>query len=177
MTMDKDLLGIYLSDHLAGATAGSRRMRRLADAEREAPDGQDLQRIANEIEEDRGTLLSIIEAEGIEARWYKTAMAKVGEAVGLVKSNGTLFHRSPLTSLVELEFMRMGVTAKFDLWTTLRHSELSARQDFDRLLERAMRQLQELEAAHVRRAEVLRGPAQSGESAASPAPVDAQATS
>src|SRR5215203_3164099 len=109
MTMNKDLLGIYLSDHLAGATAGCRRMRRLADAERQATDGEMLQRIADEIDQDRTTLLSIVEAEGIEPRWYKTAMAKVGEAVGVVKSNGTLFHRSPLTSLVELEAMRMGV--------------------------------------------------------------------
>ncbi|HZX56488.1 MAG TPA: hypothetical protein VFE86_17500 [Ilumatobacteraceae bacterium] len=159
--MENDLLGIYLSDHLAGATAGCRRMRRLADAEQQAPDADALQRIAKEIDEDRATLLSIIEAEGIEPRWYKTAMAKVGEAVGVVKSNGTLFHRSPLTSLVELEGMRMGVTAKFDLWTALKHSELSGRQDFDRLLERATRQLQELEVAHVRRAEVLRGARQS----------------
>ena len=177
MTMDKELLGIYLSDHLAGATAGARRMRRLADAERQAPDGQDLRRIANEIEEDRATLLSIIEAERIEASWYKTAIAKVGEAVGVVKSNGALFHRSPLTSLVELEGMRMGVTGKSDLWTALRHSELSTRHDFDKLLERARRQLQDLEAAHVRRAEIFRGPRQGGESVASPPPVDAPATS
>jgi len=159
--MDKDLLGIYLSDHLAGATAGSRRMRRLADAEDKASDGDVLQRLAKEIEEDRKTLMSIIEAEGIEARWYKTAIAKAGEAVGVLKSNGTLFHRSPLTSLVELEGMRMGVTAKYDLWTTLRHSELSGRQDFDQLMQRANRQLQELEEIHVRRAEALRGARQS----------------
>jgi len=161
MTMDKDLLGIYLSDHLAGATAGSRRMRRLADAEDKASDGDVLQRLAKEVEEDRKTLMSIIEAEGIEARWYKTAIAKAGEAVGVLKSNGTLFHRSPLTSLVELEGMRMGVTAKYDLWTTLRHSELSGRQDFDQLMQRANRQLQELEEIHVRRAEALRGARQS----------------
>jgi hypothetical protein len=159
--MDKELLGIYLSDHLAGATAGSRRMRRLADAEQKAPDSDVLQRLATEIEEDRKTLMSIIEAEGIEARWYKTAIAKVGEAVGMLKSNGTLFHRSPLTSLVELEGMRMGVTAKYDLWTALRHSELSGRQDFDQLMQRANRQLQELEEIHVRRAEALRGARQS----------------
>jgi hypothetical protein len=155
--MEKELLSIYLSDHLAGATAGSRRMRRLADAEQKAPDSDVLQRLATEIEEDRKTLMSIIEAEGIEARWYKTAIAKAGEAVGMLKSNGTLFHRSPLTSLVELEGMRMGVTAKYDLWTALRHSELSGRQDFDQLMQRATRQLQELEDAHVQRAQVLGG--------------------
>jgi len=155
--MDKELLGIYLSDHLAGATAGSRRMRRLVDAEQQAPDADVLQRIAAEIEEDRATLLSIIESEGIEPRWYKTAMAKVGEAVGLLKTNGAIFHRSPLSSLIELEGMRIGVTGKLDLWTTLKHCGLSGHQDFDRLIERANRQLQELETAHVRRADVLRG--------------------
>jgi len=157
MTMDKELLGIYLSDHLAGATAGSRRMRRLADAEQQAPDAPVLQRIATEIEEDRATLLSIIEAEGIEPRWYKTAMAKVGEAVGLLKTNGALFHRSPLTSLVELEGMRIGVTGKLDLWTALQHAQVAGNQDLDRLIERANRQLQELDQAHARRADLLRG--------------------
>src|SRR4051794_18313518 len=157
MTMDKELLGIYLSDHLAGATAGSRRMRRLVDAEQQAPDADVLQRIAAEIEEDRATLLSIIESEGIEPRWYKTAMAKVGEAVGLLKTNGALFHRSPLTSLVELEGMRIGVTGKLDLWTALQHAHVAGDRDLDRLIERANRQLQELDQAHARRADALRG--------------------
>src|ERR1041384_3666517 len=103
MTMASELMEIYLTDHLAGATAGSRRMRRLADAERRAEDANTLQRIANEVEEDRATLLSIIEAEGVEPRWYKTAMARLGEAVGMLKPNGQLFSRSPLSSVIELE--------------------------------------------------------------------------
>jgi N-acetylglucosamine kinase-like BadF-type ATPase len=79
--MPNELLEVYLTDHFAGAAAGSRRMRRLADAERAAEDGSVLERIANEIDEDHTTLLSIIKAEGIEPRWYKAAMSRVVEAV------------------------------------------------------------------------------------------------
>jgi len=157
MTMASELMEIYLTDHLAGATAGSRRMRRLADAERRAEDANTLQRIANEVEEDRATLLSIIEAEGVEPRWYKTAMARLGEAVGMLKPNGQLFSRSPLSSVIELEGMRMGVTGKLDLWSALRHTELANRRDFDALIDRATRQLQDLDEAHTRRAAVLDG--------------------
>jgi len=130
-------------------------MRRLADAERAAADGDSLQRVADEIDEDRTTLLSMIHAEGIEPRWYKSAMARVGEELGVLKTNGALFHRSPLTSLVELEAMRMGVTGKLDLWSALKHSALADREDFDSLIERATRQLHALELAHARRAAVL----------------------
>jgi hypothetical protein len=44
-----------------------------------------------------------------------------------------------LTSLVELEVMRMGVTGKLDLWTALRRTPLAERRDFDALIERAQR--------------------------------------
>jgi hypothetical protein len=155
--MPNELLEIYLTDHCAAAAAGSRRMRRLADAERSAEDGSTLERIANEIEEDRTTLLSIMKAEGIEPRWYKSAVSRVAEAVGTLKTNGQLFHRSPLTSLVELEGMRMGVTGKLDLWAALQRTPLAERRDFDALIERASRQLHDLDEAHARRAAVLDG--------------------
>jgi len=155
--MPNELLEIYLTDHCAAAAAGSRRMRRLADAERRSEDGSTLERVANEIDEDRTTLQSIMKAEGIEPRWYKSAMTRVGEAIGTLKTNGELFHRSPLTSLVELEVMRMGVTGKLDLWTALRHTPLAERRDFDALIERAQRQLHDLDEAHTRRATVLAG--------------------
>jgi reverse gyrase len=74
--MSNELLEIYLTDHCAAAAAGSRRMRRLADAERRSEDGSTLERVANEIDEDRTTLQSIMKAEGIEPRWYKSAMTR-----------------------------------------------------------------------------------------------------
>ena len=153
--MSDDLLAIYLTDHLAGATAGCKRMRRLADHERSADDGATLDAIATEIEEDRQTLDEVIRAVDVSPRWYKTATAWLGEQVGLLKTNGRLFRRSPLTSLIELEFMRMGVTGKVALWQTLQHTELREHFDFGELIDRAERQLNGLQAAHEARASVI----------------------
>lgn len=153
--MSDDLLAIYLTDHLAGATAGCKRMRRLAEQERAASDGAALEAVATEIEHDRQTLEAVMAAADVSPRWYKTVAARLAEGVGLIKTNGRLVRRSPLTSVVELEMMRMAVTGKAALWETLRHTDLSDRFDFDELIERALRQRHTLETAHQRRAGVV----------------------
>ena len=152
--MSDDLLAIYLTDHLAGATGGSNRMRSLADHERSASDGAVLATIASEIEEDRRTLIRILAAAHVTPRRYKMAAAWLVERAGLLKSNGS-FRRSPLTSVLELDFLRMGVTGKIALWESLRHTDLRDEFDFDELLARATRHLQGLEAAHDRRASIV----------------------
>jgi len=152
--MSDDLLAIYLTDHLAGATGGSNRMRSLADHERSASDGALLATIASEIEQDRRTLIRILAAAHVTPRRYKMATAWLIERVGRLKFNGSL-RRSPLTSVLELEFLRMGVTGKIALWESLRHSDLTDEFDFDELLARASRHLQGLEAAHDRRASIV----------------------
>ena len=153
--MSDDLLAIYLTDHLAGATAGCKRMRRLADHETSADDGATLAATATEIEQDRQTLSEILAAVQVSPRWYKSASAWLAEQAGLLKTNGRLVRRSPLTSVIELEFMRMGVTGKVALWESLKHADLGDQFDFDELLERANRQLQVLETAHHIRASVV----------------------
>ena len=124
--MSDDLLAIYLTDHLAGATGGSNRMRSLADHERSASDGATLATIASEIEQDRQTLVRVLDAAGVSPRRYKMAAAWLVERAGLLKSNGS-FRRSPLTSVIELEFLRMGVTGKISLWESLQHTDLRDR--------------------------------------------------
>lgn len=154
-TSQHDLLAIYLTDHLAGAAGGSRRMRRLATAERDAVDGRELARIADEIEEDRLALRSMIDDAGIRPRWYKSVAARAAEAAGMLKLNGTVFRRSPLTSVLELELMRMAVTGKLALWGALHDTVLTERHDFDVLIDRARAQLRDLEVAHTRRTGIL----------------------
>ena len=124
--MSDDLLAIYLTDHLAGATGGSNRMRSLADHERSSSDGAVLATIASEIEQDRRTLIRILAAAQVTPRRYKMAAAWLVERAGLLKSNGS-FRRSPLTSVLELEFLRMGVTGKIALWESLRQTDLRRR--------------------------------------------------
>ena len=113
------LLGIYLNDHLAGATGGLELARRVARSSLMPADARVLQRLAAEIAADREALLKIMAALGIPARSYKRYAAWIGEKAGL-KLNGYLLTRSPLSSLEELELLRLGVEGKAAGWRTLR---------------------------------------------------------
>jgi hypothetical protein len=144
------LLGIYLNDHLAGATGGLELARRTAGAHRGTAAATTLTRLAKEIEEDREALLEIMSALDVPVRQYKVASAWAAEKVGRLKLNGRLLDRSPLSSLVELEALRLGVEGKASLWRTLvlvaKHEQSLDSAPLDTLLYRAGSQLETLEA-------------------------------
>jgi hypothetical protein len=79
------LLGIYLNDHLAGATGGVELVRRAARGCRDSETGGALDALAAEIAEDRATLLDIMAALGVSPRRYKVYAAWAGEKVGRLK--------------------------------------------------------------------------------------------
>jgi hypothetical protein len=149
-TTDPTLLGIYLNDHLAGSTGGIELARRTAGAHRGTEAGTTLTRLAKEIQEDRETLLEVMAALEVPVRQYKVAAAWAAEKVGRLKLNGRLLDRSPLSSLVELETLRLGVEGKACLWRTLllvaEHEPRLDASRLDALLERASSQLESLEA-------------------------------
>lgn len=114
-----DLLDIYLSDHFAGATGGVALIRRIA----ESHDGEaksELTRVADDIDDDRTALREIMRRVGARPRRYKAVGAWVGEKFARLKSNGRLFRRSGLSSVLELEAMQLGVEGKAALWLALR---------------------------------------------------------
>src|SRR5437868_5947452 len=117
---DPSLLGIYLNDHLAGATAGLELFRRAAGAHRQTAAGPALERLTQEINEDRDALLGIMKAVGAPVRQYKVIGAWLAEKAGRAKPNGRLLSRSPLSSVVELEGLRLGVAGKASGWRLLR---------------------------------------------------------
>ncbi|WP_158887178.1 hypothetical protein [Amycolatopsis anabasis] len=154
----KQLLGVYLNDHLAGAVAGSELANRLAGAERGA-DGATLNRIADEIAEDRRALLEIMAALEVDARRYKVIGAWWLEKIARLKPNRRLFQRSPLSRLLELEALRLGVEGKALGWRTLRNlienADVVVADRLDRarvteLIARADRQADELEDLRLR---------------------------
>ncbi|HEX9040485.1 MAG TPA: hypothetical protein VF838_05585 [Trebonia sp.] len=119
--MTQDLLGVYLNDHLAGATLGMSLARRMAEsAEPGSERAMVLSRLATEITEDRSALLRIMIALGTPVRGYKVFAAWAGEKAGRLKLNGRLRTRSPLSDLVEAEFLRAAVEGKGACWRTLR---------------------------------------------------------
>jgi hypothetical protein len=147
--LGRDYLKIYLEDHYAGATAGLELARRAAGANSGTPYGDVLDRIAREIEQDRDSLHAIMTALGVGPDRFKVAGAWVGEKAGRLKLNGHLTGYSPQSRVIEFEGLVIGVTGKRCLWAALRQvAALEPRLDLeqlDLLLERADRQLEELE--------------------------------
>lgn len=118
-------LEIYLNDHLAGATGGVELARRLRGSNEHDPTfGPPLRRVCEEIEADRATLEQVIERLGYSPSRVKPAGAWVMEKLGRLKLNGQLRGYSPLSRLIELEGLLIGITGKIGLWQVLAEMEL-----------------------------------------------------
>ena len=143
------LLEIYLADHLAASTAGVALARRTAASNAGTALGEVLRRLAMEIAEDRRTLQRIVAELGYRESKPKNAVAWVGEKVGRLKLNGQLRGYSPLSRILELEALSVGVAGKLALWQSLQSvpalSERLSGVDLDQLAERARRQRVEIE--------------------------------
>jgi hypothetical protein len=130
MASDRErLLGTYLNDHLAGSTLGVELARFLTEIEKE-------------IEEDRETLKQIMDRVGVGQDKKKQAFGWVGEKLGRLKPNNRLFGYSPLSRVIELEGLSLGIEGKRCLWQALNvtNEPRLAEFDFEALIERAARQ-------------------------------------
>jgi hypothetical protein len=141
------LLATYLNDHLAGSTAGLELARRARNSNEGTALGDFLAELTDEIEADRERLGEVMSAVDAGRDRAKVAAAWAGEKVGRLKLNGSLVSYSPLSRVVELESLRLGVEGKACLWRMLRElgDPRLARFDFDALIERAERQRDQLE--------------------------------
>ncbi len=113
------LLATYLNDHLAGATAARELARRGASNNRGSPLGQFLAVLAQEIDEDRDALLALMGELQVDTDRIKVLGGYAAERIGRLKPNGRLFSYSPLSRLVELEGLLLGVRGKLALWEAL----------------------------------------------------------
>ena len=146
--LDHKRLGIYLNDHLAGSTAGVELARRARGANEGSEYGDVLDRIVREIDEDREALKRLMEALEIKRDRPKVAAGWVAEKVGRLKPNGQLTGYSPLSRLIELEGLALGISGKLSLWEALREVAAEdarlAGDELARLSERAERQRAEV---------------------------------
>ena len=117
--VDMDLLGLYLSDHLTGATAGAERIERMAADFVDTPVFAALSELAAEIRGEHLYVRHLIGELGLRRRPVAEALSWVGERVGRLKSNGSLLKRSPMTLVLEAELMRSAVIGKLGMWQTL----------------------------------------------------------
>ena len=154
MANDK-LLSIYLNDHLAGATAGRDLARRSLGANKGSQFEDFLRELAGEIEEDRDALMQIMAQLGYGQDRPKQVAAWLGEKLGRLKLNGSWLEYSPLSRVVELEVLSLGVEGKLAAWRALEQVAVTdsrlADADLSTLIQRAKRQREQLER-HRRRA-------------------------
>ena len=154
--MDRKLLGIYLNDHLAGSTVGLELARRARSSNKGTEYGEVLERVSKEIEEDRETLQRLMKELGIRRDHPKVTVSWVAEKFGRLKPNGRLIGYSPLSRLVELEALALGISGKLSLWEAL--GEIAGEdarldpEELRRLAERAERQRKKVWHLHQRAA-------------------------
>jgi hypothetical protein len=117
-----DLLRTYLQDHHAGSTVGVELARRTTGANQGTEFAEPLARIADEIVEDRDSLERVMERLGVKPDRLKDASGWAAEKLGRLKPNNRLLGYSPLSRVIELEGLLIGVTGKLALWEALRDS-------------------------------------------------------
>jgi hypothetical protein len=132
-------LATYLNDHLLGATLGTELVRRAARENQGSELGAFLTGLAREIEDDRETLLAVMAELGVKPDRLKVAAGWTGEKLGRLKPNAQLRGYSPLSPLVELEGLLIGIQGKLSMWQVLAEVAVALGIDRARLAELAAR--------------------------------------
>jgi hypothetical protein len=139
-----DLMGVYCNDHLAASTGGIELVSRMLGRRRGTAYEQPLEKLLDELREERTALRETMSRLSLPVRQYKQVASWVGEKLTRVMPNGRLLARSPLTDLVEFEFIATAVLAKRAGFETLREvAEIDRRIDgalMERLINQADRQ-------------------------------------
>lgn len=141
---NRDLLTIYCNDHLAASIGGIELVKRMLGVHRGDRYEEPLRTLLAELHEENDALASMMVALELPVRRYKQLGLWVGEKLSRLKLNGRVLTRSPLSGLVEFEFLASAVRAKRSGFETLREladadPELDP-QRLDQLIEQANRQ-------------------------------------
>jgi hypothetical protein len=159
--VDGRLIAIYLNDHLAGSTGGVELARRALGANRGTPFEAPLERLADELAEDRAALADVMARLAVARDPLKVWAAWAAEKLGRAKLNGRIAGYSPYSRVLELELLGLGVEGKRALWRALeRIAGADARLtgvDLRALARRAEAQRRLIERERLRAAEVAFG--------------------
>ena len=113
-------LEVYLNDHLGGAMLGCDLAPSSRDQNEGTPLGEAMTPIAAEIEEDRETLLALMDALGVSRNPVKQVTGWVAEKASRVKFSGATSGEPEHGTFMALESLRLGVAGKRCLWIALR---------------------------------------------------------
>lgn len=154
-----ELLSIYLQDHLTGATGGVELFKRAANSQQNPERRAALTRLTTEASRDRDSLLQVMHRLGVESVPHRVVMGWAAEKVGRLKPNGTLLRRSPLSDVIELEALCLGVQGKAAGWRLLEQLALDDHRldaaALDLLVRRSDAQFCELDEMRLSAGQVL----------------------
>lgn len=152
-------LRIYLQDHFAMAWAGIDFCRRVIEQNDQNELGRELKPIVDELDEEATDLAQAMDLLDVEASRLKRTGARFAEKAGRLKFNGRLLRYSPLSRLLEVEFLLAAVEVRKGLWRTLIEAEKMYPQLQDVPMEhyrdRADRQLRTLNELHQKAVRVM----------------------
>ena len=117
--VDRQMLGIYLNDHLALATAAADLGERSHASNRDGALGALLARLRDELAAERETLLDVMQRLDVRRDRLKELAGWAGEKGGRLKLNGRLFSYSPMSRVTELDALTLLVSAERSLWRGL----------------------------------------------------------
>jgi hypothetical protein len=141
-------LEVYLTDHLAGATAGVNLSQMAAEEHRADEHGAFFGEIASEIKADFETLERLIDELGVGKSATKSAAAEIGSKVMAPKFVGG--DDDELNAFITLETLSMGVEGKVCMWKALKTVEDAyptlESYDLDELIARGQSQRERIEA-------------------------------
>jgi len=150
-------LAVYLNDHLAGAVAAHELVKRGASSNEGTEYGEFLNELEREIAEDRATLVRLMERFDVAQDKLKVTGAFIGEKLGRLKPNAHLLSYSPLSRVVELEVLALGIDGKLSLWRALLDMEHADErldpEELQTLIDRAAAQRSGLEPFRLRAVE------------------------
>lgn len=137
-------MDVYLNDHLAGATLGSTLAEQIRDRHEGTPLGDLMRTIAAQIEEDRQTLIDLMERMDVSRNPVKQATGWLAEKASRLKFSGAGSGEPDHGAFMALESLTLGVAGKLSLWQALEqvkgdYPELTS-ADLDGLIARAQAQ-------------------------------------
>lgn len=142
-------MNVYFNDHLAGAMLGSDLAAQIQSRTQDTPLGELMGVLAPQIEEDRQTLIGLMERMQASKNPVKQLGAWIAEKASRVKFRGLSSGEPALGTFMALESLALGVQGKLALWKALQqvsdqHPAIAS-VDLDELIERARTQYDQLE--------------------------------
>jgi hypothetical protein len=148
--MADNAIDVYLNDHLAGAMLGCDLAEQIRARNDGTALGQLMESLAPQIEQDRQTLIELMQHLDSSQNPVKQVTAWIAEKASRAKFTGMTSGEPELGTFMALETLTLGVRGKACMWTALRqiadqHPAIAS-LNLDELIDRARTQEDALES-------------------------------